>query len=618
MNILHKSLLLLLLSNNLVILGCDDDPSSPPSDQEQNCDLNPTLEGCHSIPISPAHSPQCIAVDGELCLLSFEMIDGAPRPNVLTPNEPFEIKSISIFNAGETEIRLINLSSLAQTANIRHLESELNIEQPSGSRTEIIEFGLSDEEIVLIDESCQQGIVPSNRACTFEISLMLQVDEEAPTDAVQRLELSTETYRGARYEWDLPLLVVDPIEGLTLGEVSVEESGEDEALHSGERIRITELELINRSPAPFTRLRGLLSFNRDDINQEGGELEIWSPESVSGILSDLELNCPAAVLPQGGGELIPSRCALSFNQILRISPNLSSDEPLNLQLHLRDEGQAVSQVHDISLDLSPWAAELSALPIELAGDEDRDRRAAPGERINIRQLAVENRSESALSLRGRVSIDSDRIDLSSTSNLSINESSPREDFFESCPALSTCPLDVNLIIDISEEATIGEMIPLALELVDHTGLNHTLEFNLEVVKPEIDFILAELEIHQDTLDQELSAGERGFISYIKLVNDGEADARNLNVRISTESPWITFEDLEELSFSLNTESRDFDERSSICPALSLEPNSYCYRRPEISFFVSEEAPFGALVVFDIEITDELGLIYPLRYSLTLF
>ena len=623
MTIVHHSLQAIALLSSLVLsFGCHPDPSSRPSDpidQEPSCEAIPRPEGCETSEVVPSHSPQCIAVDGELCLFSVDISDGTPRPDALTPDEPFEMRSISIFNAGSAPIELTKLSSRVHTGGLRALEGELDVDQPAGRRAFLDEQANIENSAPPTEDACQRGVISRGKACTFELSFLMQVNEDAPTNAVQRLKLSTETYRGARYEWDVPLLIVDPIDGLSVSEVRIEESGEDGALHSGDRIRITEIELINSSLAPFKSLRGLLSFNRDQINVEGGgEFEVWSPESVSGLLSEFEVSCGAATSSQESGESADPRCLLRFAHHLKISPTAVLEEPIEFELHLRDQGESVSEVHTLTFELSPWAAELTPLPLDLASDEDRDRFAAPGERVAIRRLGVENISDSALSLRGRVMIDSELVRLSGASDISINESAPRDDFFESCPAQSTCPLDVNLILEISEEATVGDLIPLSIELVDHTSLSHNLEVNLEIIEPDIQLILAEFEVRQDTLDQELSAGERGVISYLKILNDGLADARGLEVEISTESPWVTFEDAASLRFSLNTDSDEFDMRSSACPSLSHEPEGYCYRRPEVFFRVAEEAPFGELIQLKIELTDTLGTTHELSYSLTLF
>ena len=94
------------------------------------------------------------------------------------------------------------------------------------------------------------------------------------------------------------------------------------------------------------------------------------------------------------------------------------------------------------------------------------------------------------------------------------------------------------------------------------------------------------QVKQDTLDRDLSAGERGVISYLKFVNQGSADANALRVTLSSDSDYIQFEDQDMLSFDLNTHSSFLDERSGDCPSRLLENDGYCYRRPEAYFNIS--------------------------------
>ena len=98
---------------------------------------------------------------------------------------------------------------------------------------------------------------------------------------------------------------------------------------------------------------------------------------------------------------------------------------------------------DFALELDNWATELELAPITLSADENRDRFASPSERVGINQVVLENNSVSALSLRGRVIVDSPYANLSSSSDLSINETGLRDDFYEHCLYLSTCVLQNN-------------------------------------------------------------------------------------------------------------------------------------------------------------------------------
>lgn len=605
-----------LLSIISLLSACHTPPPSMTQVvDERGCNLDENTDGCRELVPTPAHSPECIAVDDELCLISFNWVDGAPRLGALTPGEPFTINEVSIFNAGTDPIKLIELSSLVSTADLEVVEGELNLTEIMGVAWRTVDMPLSEEELVQVNADCQTGELAPQRGCTFSIGLSLQVKESAPINAAQRLELAADSQRGSRFEWDLPLLIVDGIDGLSIGEITIEDSTQDGQVHLGDRLRITQIELLNATFSPFTSVQALLSYTEGDVSVMS-DLVTWDDVSLDGLLNDTIINCPAASTIDGVVQ--PGRCQLRFSEVLSVNPQRDSDTALVFTLSLKDQGLTLPNRFEVTFDIHPWMPTLKLLPIELTSDDNRDRLASSGERIGINQLRIENQSDSAISLRGRVMVNSDLASLRSSSDLSVNETMLRDDFFEACPAQTSCPIDVNILAEISDLSEPGQMIPITLEAMDQTGLVHFLESELEVTLPDVRLELAEFEVRQDTLDLDLSAGERGVISYLKVINEGLADATDLEVTITSDSDYITFEETERLTFTLNTSSSTIDERSGNCPSTTLEPDGYCYRRTDLFFTVSEEAPLGEIVDFNIEITDSRGTTYLLDYSLTLF
>lgn len=238
--------------------------------------------------------------------------------------------------------------------------------------------------------------------------------------------------------------------------------------------------------------------------------------------------------------------------------------------------------------------------------------------MTIRYITLENRGESSISLRGRVSLDSPHASLSGASDVSVDETQLREEFYERCPAQSSCELEVNLIIDIDDDAPLGARIPLSVELLDQAKMTHVFESQFELELPDVELRLEEIEVTQDTLDTALSPGERGLISYLKFVNVGLADALGLSVQISVDSDYVEFEDERDLSFGLNASSNDFEGMQSACPSMSLEPDGYCYTRSEIPFRIAEDTPLGEELVFVITVTDLWGTTHEMTHTVELF
>ena len=600
---------------SLSFLACDG-PNRPSQNQEEPppCDLVPEQELCQEM-LTPAHSPDCIAVDGDLCLISFSWTDQGPRVGVLSPNEEFVIKEISIFNAGQREITLVELNSLLATADLEAPSGELYLNELSGKAWFTEESALSADAIASNEQSCQQGSLESQRACTFPLDLALKIKETAPNNAVQRVEIAVDSRRGARFEWSLPLLVVHSSGNLSLDTIQFEDSSEDGQIQAGDALRLKQIKLLNHSFAPYRSMKALVVFEDEQITSLG-ELHSWEDIEKTGMASSMSIHCEAARRIDESIEA--GECDLDFTSIIKVNPQLANEDILSFALYLKEQDHLLEDHFDFSLELAEWETELGLESVVLSADENRDRYASPSERVGINQFMLENNSISALSLRGRVVIDSGFASLSSSSDLSINETMLRDDFYEQCPALSTCTLQSNLLLEIASDAPIGEQIAITLELVDHTGEVYELRTQLEVRLPDVDLELNEFEVKQDTLDRDLSAGERGVISYLKFVNQGSADANALRVTLSSDSDYIQFEDQDMLSFDLNTHSNFLDERSGDCPSRLLENDGYCYRRPEAYFNISESAPLGELIQFTIQVSDAWGTEHIFNEQITVF
>lgn len=614
-NIYLVSLTYLSFIMSLSFLACDEpSPQTQSSDEVLSCELAPEQESCQEA-ITPAHSPDCIAVDDELCLISFSWTDQGPRTGVLHPNEELVIKEISIFNAGQREITLIELNSLLATADLEAPNGELLINDLSGRVWFAEDHPLSTEAMSSNEQSCRQGRLEPQRGCTFPLDLALKVKESAPNNAVQRVDIAVDSQRGARFEWSLPLLVVDSSGNLSLGDIQVEDSSEDGQIQAGDTLRLNQVKLLNHSFAPYQALEAILVFETEQITSSN-DVQTWEELEVEGITNTTPIRCEAARRVDDNIEA--GECNFDFASLLRVNPQLSDEDILSFVLYLKEGNQLLEDRFDFALELAKWETELQLAPITLSADENRDRFASPSERVGINQFVLENNSVSALSLRGRVIVDSPYANLSSSSDLSINETGLRDDFYEHCPALSTCFLQSNLLLEISNDTPINEQIPVVLEILDHTGQAYELTTSLEVRLPDVELELSEFEIKQDTLDRDLSAGERGVISYLKFVNQGMADANALQVNLSSDSEYIQFEDETVLTFELNTHSDFLEERSGDCPTLQLESDGYCYRRPDVYFTIAESVPLGEVINFRVQVTDAWGTEHIFNEQITIF
>jgi hypothetical protein len=181
-------------------------------------------------------------------------------------------------------------------------------------------------------------------------------------------------------------------------------------------------------------------------------------------------------------------------------------------------------------------------------------------------------------------------------------------------------------LDLSPELQQGEEVALQLDLIDQSGQRYLLQWGFLITTPFVDLELGALRVTQDTLDERLSGGERGLISYLQIFNHGDADALGLTGELWTDSPYVISDRsidgrtswpllLREMS-----EGVDTAEESALGRCLSTrhDPSAYCYQRLDLDFEVSPEAPIGERVTFWIDLTDDLGQAYQLSYELQLF
>ena len=604
---------------SLSSLACDDDAQSVNELLTPMCGERGIDEEGRCLPrLTPAHPPQCLEVDGELCLIEFTWQDGPPRIGALTPGEVFSIETVSLFNSGDEAVNLSVLLGESVSPDLI-LASSWVQRDISGSAWVNPDMPLNAPAQAELENRCTQAELPPGAGCTFPLGIQLKIDGSAPVNATQRFELATETQRGARFSWSLPLVVVDPVEGLDLVDYQFTESTEDGELQRGDRIHLTEVTLVNSTFAPFVELTGLLVTEGDTLTLEGEPNTEWEigDQSVSGVHTSVS-TCLAAQSTDELG-LLPGRCTLNFDHIWSISPDRDMPPP-RLTLFLRDRGVNVGDPIVIEFDLQERSPRLALASLVLNSDENRDRALSPGERFSLNQLVLENESDESISLRGRVLSDGTSITLSSSSDLSINETRLRDQFFEHCPPLSSCPLEVNLMGTVNEDAEFGDLFELELELLDHAGDSHQLMGQMEIQRPDVQFQLVDVEIRQDTLDPDLSAGERGVMSYLRLHNIGLADAEEVLVTISTDNPHIAFEDNEDnrVSFPLNTSSEAYDDRSQCCPSVQQEPDGYCYHRGDLAFNISPDAPLGEEITFLIDVSDRWGNESQLMTSFTVY
>jgi|GEM_PF-2235684 len=597
-----------------------------------------------------ARSPRCLDADGPLCLLSVELDDEAPRRGALTPGERVTLRAVTLVNAQPYPLALRALSARPATAGLR-LEGEgvtllgavgAPAESPQGGAEAGAEAGAGAGAGAA---RCEEGALPPFGACRFALEAAFVIAPSAPLNAEQSalVSVSYEPLMGeagageagaGRAALSLPLLVVDPAAGLRVAAVELDDSTRDGLLQPGDRLRVRALRLENLSLAPFDDVAAHLSPDGAALRLAPEERTVmWEEEgvAVSGLLSTALAACPGARLERVDGEerLAPGECVVPLAGALEVSEEapVGADARLRVRLKARDE--RLGGAEEVSFEVRPLDVALALDALLLTADEDGDGALAPGERVTFGALRLLNLSGTAVSLRGRLVSDSPLVEVLSGSDLSV--SLEGDGFYEGCggegAGAALCEAPVRLRARVSEEAREGDEVSFLAELLDQSGARHHLEWRARVSRPRVALELAELTVTQDSLDPRLSGGERGLVSYLKLLNTGDADALGLRGTLRARSPYLTpLGDgatpegaewpiaLKEMSARV---SAGADPLSGDCLSVERSEGAYCYARLSLPFALSPEAPVGDVVSFELELEDALGQRHALSYALTL-
>lgn len=263
--------------------GCDPEPPSR--------DLDELIARCPDAEIlneermceprsKPAREPRCLDQDKQLCLVGVSWQDGAPRLGALTPGERATLDAVTVFNSGEDDLALSELTVSALSPHVT-LESQ---SYPEVNADLWLEEGREVRAVdaATLNELCARGVIPAGEGCSLRLESDFEIGEEAAPNMAQHLQLILETGRGQRVELELPVMVVDVAEGLEVDSVTFRESSEDGQLHSGDRVRIESIKLIHDTFAPFSGLRGLLVPETDGVTLEGEESSLTQWETIDG------------------------------------------------------------------------------------------------------------------------------------------------------------------------------------------------------------------------------------------------------------------------------------------------------------------------------------------------
>lgn len=604
-------------------------------------------EGVELLPA--AHSPRCLDTDGPLCLLSAEIDDADPRHGALTPGERLALRAVTLVNAQPYPLTLSALSARAQTTELLLEEAGVTL---LGARGEPAPSPLEGGEGAGGEGAggegggglCAEGVLPAFGACRFTLSVAFKLSEDAPINAEQSAVVSVryEARGGGVAEegeggaaLSVPLLVVDPAAGLRVTALRFDDSTRDGLLQPGDRLRVRELRLENNSLAPFEDLTAHLSPDGAAIRLgEGARAVMWEGEegAVSGLASTALTTCPAARLEREGDEerLVPGECSIALTGDLEVSAEAPVGADARVSLRFKAGEERVGAAEEISFEVRPLEVALSLDSLALTADEDGDGAVAPGERVTFGVARVLNLSGTAVSLRGRVSSQSPLVEVLSGSDLSVEVEG--DGFYEGCGGegfeAALCEAPIRLRAQISPEAREGDELEFSAELIDQSGARHELSWSARVTRPRVALELEELTVTQDTLDPRLSGGERGLVSYVKLINTGDADALGLRGSLRAESPYLTPTgegataegaewpvELKEMSARVSSGA---DPMSGDCLAVDRSEGAYCYARLNLPFTLSDEAPVGAVISFWLDLEDDLGQRYSLPYEMTLY
>ena len=167
---------------------------------------------------------------------------------------------------------------------------------------------------------------------------------------------------------------------------------------------------------------------------------------------------------------------------------------------------------------------------------------------------------------------------------------------------------------VSESCPINTVIPITVTMTDSYDNVWTDSFDINVVKPDINLVLDNYAI-SDTKsagannndDRNINAGECIYMD-LRVHNKGTVQAKDVKIRLSSESPYITFDDYSETlgtisggyyatGYSDNFSSSSYNYDSSL---------SYVASSPAYKFSIDANTPVGSVITIDVKITDSFG------------
>lgn len=167
---------------------------------------------------------------------------------------------------------------------------------------------------------------------------------------------------------------------------------------------------------------------------------------------------------------------------------------------------------------------------------------------------------------------------------------------------------------VSESCPINTVIPITVTMTDSYDNVWTDSFDINVVKPDINLVLDNYAI-SDTKsagtnnndDRNINAGECIYMD-LRVHNKGTVQAKDVKIRLSSESPYITFDDYSETlgtisggyyatGYSDNFSSSSYNYDSSL---------SYVASSPAYKFSIDANTPVGRVITINVKMTDSFG------------
>ena len=167
---------------------------------------------------------------------------------------------------------------------------------------------------------------------------------------------------------------------------------------------------------------------------------------------------------------------------------------------------------------------------------------------------------------------------------------------------------------VSKSCPINTVIPITVTMTDSYDNVWTYSFDINVVKPDINLVLDNYAI-SDTKsagtnnndDRNINAGECIYMD-LRVHNKETVQAKDVKIRLSSESSYITFDDYSETlgkisggyyatGYSDNFSSSSYNYDSSL---------SYVASSPAYKFSIDANTPVGSVITIDVKMTDSFG------------